>query len=167
MSAIAFQITGVSIVCSIVCLRRRSKKTSKLRVTGLCEENPLVTGGFPSQRASNAENVPIWWRHHDQQGFVLVLGTDRYRYDAVQYIMISCTQLKYQRQKVNQSFNSFNSPNTSHTSPSWASYGMSIVSNLEKTDRVITAPHCISWTSIHCYMCDVITHPCRNFNADW
>ena len=24
-----------------------------------------VTGGFPSQRASNAENVSIWWHHHD------------------------------------------------------------------------------------------------------
>ena len=30
----------------------------------LFEENPPITGGFPSQRASNAENVSIWWRHH-------------------------------------------------------------------------------------------------------
>ena len=37
-----------------------------LRVTGLCEEDLPVTGEFPSQRASNAENVSIWWRHHDQ-----------------------------------------------------------------------------------------------------
>ena len=44
--------------------RRRSKKISKLRVTGLCEGNPPVTGGFPSQRASNAENVSIWGPHH-------------------------------------------------------------------------------------------------------
>ena len=44
--------------------RRRSKKTSKLRVTGHCEGNSLVTGEFPAQRASNAENVSIWWRHH-------------------------------------------------------------------------------------------------------
>ena len=44
--------------------RRRSKKISKLRVTGLCEGNSPVTGEFPSQRASNAENVSIWWRHH-------------------------------------------------------------------------------------------------------
>ena len=44
--------------------RRWSKKTSKLRVTGLCEGNPRVTDGFPSQKASNAENVSIWWRHH-------------------------------------------------------------------------------------------------------
>ena len=38
------------------CLSRpRSRKTSKLRVTGLCEGNSPVTGGFPTQRASNAE----------------------------------------------------------------------------------------------------------------
>ena len=26
--------------------------------------NSPVTGEFPAQRASNAENVSIWWRHH-------------------------------------------------------------------------------------------------------
>ena len=44
-------------------IRRRSKKTSKLRVTGLCAGNSPVTGEFPAQMASNAENVSIWWRH--------------------------------------------------------------------------------------------------------
>ena len=44
--------------------RCRSKKTSKLCVTALCEGNSPVTGEFPAQRASNAENVSIWWRHH-------------------------------------------------------------------------------------------------------
>ena len=39
--------------------RHRSKKTSKLRVTGLCEGNSPVTREFPAQRASNAENVPF------------------------------------------------------------------------------------------------------------
>ena len=39
--------------------RCRSKKISKLRVTGLCEGNPPVTGGFPSQRVSDAENFPF------------------------------------------------------------------------------------------------------------
>ena len=43
---------------------RRSKKTSKLRVTGLCAGNSPGTGEFPAQMASNAENVSIWWRHH-------------------------------------------------------------------------------------------------------
>ena len=41
-----------------------SKKTSKLRVTGLYEGNSPVTGEFHAQRASNAENVSIWWRYH-------------------------------------------------------------------------------------------------------
>ena len=45
--------------------RRRSKKTSKLRVTGLCEWNSPVTGEFPAQRANNMETVSIWWRHHE------------------------------------------------------------------------------------------------------
>ena len=44
--------------------RRWSKKTSKLRLTGLCEGNSSGTGEFPSERASNAENVSIWLRHH-------------------------------------------------------------------------------------------------------
>ena len=43
---------------------RRSKKTSKLRVTGLCTGNSPVTGEFLAQMAINVENVSIWWRHH-------------------------------------------------------------------------------------------------------
>ena len=46
--------------------RRRSKKTSKLRVTGLCEGNSPWNGEFPAQRTSNVENVSICWRHHDK-----------------------------------------------------------------------------------------------------
>ena len=45
--------------------RRRSKKTSKLRVTGPCVRKSPVTGEFPTQMGSNAENVSIWWSHHD------------------------------------------------------------------------------------------------------
>ena len=44
--------------------RHRSKKTSQLRVTGLCVGNSPVTGEIPTQRASNVENVSIWWCHH-------------------------------------------------------------------------------------------------------
>ena len=39
--------------------RGRSKKTSKLHVTGLCAGNSPVTGDFPAQRASNAEMFPF------------------------------------------------------------------------------------------------------------
>ena len=39
--------------------RRRSRKTSKLPVTGLCEGNSPVTDELPRQRASNKENAPF------------------------------------------------------------------------------------------------------------
>ena len=48
--------------------RLRSKKTSKLRVTGLCTGSSPGTGEFPIQMASYAENVSIWWRHHALYG---------------------------------------------------------------------------------------------------
>ena len=60
--------------------RRRSKKTSKLRVIGLCAGNSPITGEFPAQNASNAENVSIWWRHHvhrNDTGIVEILPTGR------------------------------------------------------------------------------------------
>ena len=43
--------------------RHRSKKTLKFCVTGLCQGNSPVTGDFPAQWASSAENVYIWWYH--------------------------------------------------------------------------------------------------------
>ena len=55
--------TGVTIVYSLV-YSGTYKKKSKLRVTGLCVGNLPVTGDFPAQRDSKAENVSIWWRHH-------------------------------------------------------------------------------------------------------
>ena len=45
--------------------RNRSKKTSKLRVTGLYAGNSPEADEFPAQMARNTENVSIWWRHHD------------------------------------------------------------------------------------------------------
>ena len=45
-----------SMHCILNCLFRcRSKKTQKLRVSGLCEENSPVTSEFPAQKASNKE----------------------------------------------------------------------------------------------------------------
>ena len=55
MSAVASRITSFSIVYSTVYF---------FRVIGLCAGNSPVTREFPAQRASNAENVSIWWRHH-------------------------------------------------------------------------------------------------------
>ena len=64
VGVMASQITSVSIVYSTVCSGAEQKNPSKLRITGLCEENLPVTGEFHSQRVSNAENVSIWCRHH-------------------------------------------------------------------------------------------------------
>ena len=66
MSSTASQFIGVLIVCSTL-FGYRSKKISKLNVTGLCEGNPPVATGFPSQRTSDAENVFVWWRHHFEE----------------------------------------------------------------------------------------------------
>ena len=44
--------------------RHGSKKTSKIRITGLCAGNSSVTGEFPTQSASKAEYVSIWWCHY-------------------------------------------------------------------------------------------------------
>ena len=51
----------------------------RANVTGLLWGNPPVTGGFPSQRASNAETVFIWWRHHD------ILNSRRLLFVSVSY----------------------------------------------------------------------------------
>ena len=62
MSATAFQITDVSILYSTVCWganqRKHQSSASLFFVKG-------IHRWFPSQRASNAENVFIGWRHHD------------------------------------------------------------------------------------------------------
>ena len=55
MSAMASQITSLTVVNSIVFYKTQIKNTPNLRVTGLCEGNSPVTGEFPAQRASDAE----------------------------------------------------------------------------------------------------------------
>ena len=64
MGAMAFQITGVSIVYSTVCSgadQRKHQRSASLAFVRGIHRWPFE---FPPQRASNAENVSIWWRHH-------------------------------------------------------------------------------------------------------
>ena len=71
--------------------RRRSREASKLRLTGLCVRNSPETGEFPAQRASNAENVSIWWRHHDHRGnLCLYTKTHRHKYTNFLSVAIFC-----------------------------------------------------------------------------
>ena len=51
--------------CLLNCLfRPASKKSSEWCTTYLCERNPLVTGGFPSQRANNAVSASVSCCYH-------------------------------------------------------------------------------------------------------
>ena len=51
-----------------------SKETSKpLRITGLCEWNPVDS---PKKLTSNAENVSIWWRHHGRSLISWMIGSN-------------------------------------------------------------------------------------------
>ena len=70
--------------------RRRSKKTSKLRVTGLCAGNSPGTSEFPTQMASNAENGSIWWRHHDS-----LIGTHHHLQKWWFNVSKNCLKLQY------------------------------------------------------------------------
>ena len=65
MSTMASQITSLTVVYSAVYSGADKKNPPKPRVTGLCAGNLPVTGEFPTQKASNAENVSTWWRHHE------------------------------------------------------------------------------------------------------
>ena len=68
--------------------KHRRKKTSKLRVTGLCGGNSPETGEFPAQRASNVENVSIWWRH---RGYMAI---KKPRYDTLFVIWCIAPKLR-------------------------------------------------------------------------
>ena len=65
MSPMVSPITSLTIVYSTVYSGADQRKHQSSASLVFCEGNSLETGEFPAQRASNAENVSIWWRHHD------------------------------------------------------------------------------------------------------
>ena len=52
--------------------------------------NSPVTGEFPAQMASNAENVPIWWLHHSKMA-----SRSWKRYDELAVLLTFWTELKF------------------------------------------------------------------------
>ena len=69
MGAMASQTTSLTIVYSTVYSGADQEENIKApRHWPLCGE-VTVTGEFPTQRASNAENVSVWWRHHEFQKY--------------------------------------------------------------------------------------------------
>ena len=87
MAPMASQITSLTVVYSIVYSDADKKKTSKLRVTGLCVGNSPETGEFPAQMASNAENVSIWWRHHVDHK-VSTMARHHWRPDMLPWLLV-------------------------------------------------------------------------------
>ena len=93
MSTMAYQISSITIVYSTVYSRCRLKP-SKLCVIGLCVGNSPLTGGFPVQKASNADNIfdlmtsscqsriyaltqSLWcWRQHRVLSDRVITGSD-------------------------------------------------------------------------------------------
>ena len=57
MSAMASQITSVSIVCSTVDFSGSDQRKH--------QRSASLAGEFPAQKASDAEENSIWWRHHE------------------------------------------------------------------------------------------------------
>ena len=63
ISVMASQITSLTIVYSIIYRGADQRKHQSSASRPLWGNSP-VTGEFPAQRASNTENVSIWWCHH-------------------------------------------------------------------------------------------------------
>ena len=83
MDAMESQITSLTIVFYQAFIQVQIKENIKapLRVTGLCEGNSPGTGEFRAQRASNAENVSIWYKHKKSD--------KNFPFDAVLYVMMT------------------------------------------------------------------------------
>ena len=71
MTMMASQIINLTVVYSILYSGADQRKIKALRHWPLCREF-TGTSEFPAQRASNGENVSIWWRH--QEAGALRLG---------------------------------------------------------------------------------------------
>ena len=67
MGAMTSLITSISTVCLAVYSGAHQGKHQSSALLAFARGNPIVTGGFPSQRASKVESVSIWWRHHIYQ----------------------------------------------------------------------------------------------------
>ena len=85
MSAMASQITGMSIVCSIVCSGADQRKRQSTVSLAFVRESS-GDRWFPSQRASNAENVSIRWRPHDIEHHDMKITRKEANSDFVQII---------------------------------------------------------------------------------
>ena len=74
MTTMASQITSLTVVYSIIYSGADQRKINAPCHWPLCGEFTGI-GEFPAQRASNAENVSIWW-HHEAGALHLGMNTN-------------------------------------------------------------------------------------------
>ena len=65
MIVMASQITSLAIVYSTIYSGVDQRKHHSSASLAFVRGNSSVTGDFPAQMASKAENISIWWCHHD------------------------------------------------------------------------------------------------------
>ena len=63
MSAMESQITSLMIVYSSFYSGADQRKHQSSASLAFVGESPMI-GEFPAQKAIEAENVSVWWRHH-------------------------------------------------------------------------------------------------------
>ena len=73
MGAITSQITSLTIVYPTFYSGADQRNHQSSASLAFVRNSP-GTGEFPAQMVNNAENVPIWWRHHGT-GFLPLFST--------------------------------------------------------------------------------------------
>ena len=89
--AIASQITSLNIVYSTVYSDADQRKYQSSAPLALCGEF-TGTGKFPAQMASNAENVSIWWRHHERNWITSVSGESHWYIHRCWFLCLSVSK---------------------------------------------------------------------------
>ena len=64
MDTMASEITSLAIIYSVFIQAQIKENIKAPRHWPLLGNSPVI-GEFPAQMTSNAENVSIWWRHHE------------------------------------------------------------------------------------------------------
>ena len=65
MSVMASQIASLTIVYLTFYSGPNQRKPQSSTPLAFCAGNSRMTGDVPAQMASDAENVFIWWHHHE------------------------------------------------------------------------------------------------------
>ena len=100
MTTMASQFTSLTVVLFNRLFRRRSKKTSKLRVTGLCAGNSPVTAQGPvTRKVFPFDDVIMWWHwrkplaNFPVSSLVRVMGLALNTWQCISYLISTCIKV--------------------------------------------------------------------------